>query len=400
MGIHIALHHRTTYHYDRRINLGPQTVRLRPAPHCRTPIISYSMKVDPGEHFLNWQQDPFNNYLGRLVFPEKTKLFQVDIDLVADMIVINPFDFFLEPDAENFPFSYESALKDDLAPYLATGKPGTLLKEFMAEIDASQQRIIDFLVALNIQLNGAVTYLVRLEPNVQSCEETLKRGSGSCRDSAWLMVNILRNLGLAARFVSGYLVQLKQDVKSLDGPSGAPEDFTDLHAWTEVYIPGAGWIGLDPTSGLFAGEGHIPLACSPEPQSAAPISGSLDLCEVEFSHEMSVLRIHEAPRSTKPYPEETWSAIVELGDRVEEELVHLDVRLSMGGEPTFVSIDNMDGAEWNTEALGEEKQLLAEKLIKRLKNEWAPGGLLHYGQGKWYPGESLPSVYRLKTMAG
>jgi uncharacterized protein (DUF2126 family)/transglutaminase-like putative cysteine protease len=390
VGIHISLYHKTSYRYDRRINLAPHIVRLRPAPHCRTPILSYSMKVIPEEHFLNWQQDPFNNYLGRLVFPEKTREFQVEIDLVADMIIINPFDFFLEPAAETFPFTYDPELKVDLAPYLARSTPGDLLTEFMAKIDTSPKQTIDFLVALNTQLSTAVSYLIRLEPNVQSCEQTLRLGSGSCRDSAWLLVNILRHLGLAARFVSGYLVQLKQDVKSLDGPSGAEEDFTDLHAWTEVYIPGAGWIGMDPTSGLFAGEGHIPLACSPEPQSAAPITGALDECEVDFSHTMSVKRIFEAPRSTRPYPEAMWTSIVELGERVERELENHDVRLSMGGEPTFVSIDNMDGAQWNTEALGEEKQQCAERLIKRLKEEWAPGGLLHYGQGKWYPGESLP----------
>ncbi|MEE4313019.1 MAG: transglutaminase family protein [Desulfofustis sp.] len=390
MGIHISLYHKTSYRYDRLINLAPHIVRLRPAPHCRTPILSYSMKVVPEEHFLNWQQDPFNNYLGRLVFPEKTREFQVEIDLVADMIIINPFDFFLEPAAETFPFTYDPELKVDLAPYLARNTPGDMLTEFMAAIDTSPKQTIDFLVALNSQLSTAVSYLIRLEPNVQSCEQTLRLGSGSCRDSAWLLVNILRQLGLAARFVSGYLVQLKQDVKSLDGPSGAEEDFTDLHAWTEVYIPGAGWIGMDPTSGLFAGEGHIPLACSPEPQSAAPITGALDECEVDFSHTMSVKRIFEAPRSTRPYPEEVWTSIVELGQRVERELTENDVRLSMGGEPTFVSIDNMDGAQWNTEALGEQKQQLAEALIKRLKEAWAPGGLLHYGQGKWYPGESLP----------
>jgi len=390
VGIHVALHHRTSYQYDRRISLAPQIVRLRPAPHCRTPILSYSLTVTPKEHFLNWQQDPFSNYLARLVFPEKTTEFEVEVDLVAEMVIINPFDFFLEPQAETFPFTYEPSLKTDLAPYLERERPGKKLREYLAGIDKRPEQIIDFLVSINQRLSNEIKYLIRMEPNVQSCEQTLTLGSGSCRDSAWLLVNILRHLGLAARFVSGYLIQLSQDVKSLDGPSGPEKDFTDLHAWTEVYIPGAGWIGMDPTSGLLAGEGHIPLACSPEPQTAAPITGALDACEVDFSHTMSVTRIHEAPRSTKPYPEEVWERIVHLGDRVDRELENEGIHLTMGGEPTFVSIDDMDGAQWNTDALGKEKRQLAENLIKRLRRDWAPGGLLHYGQGKWYPGESLP----------
>ena len=390
MGIHVALNHTTSYRYDRAITLAPQIVRLRPAPHCRTPISSYSLTVTPGEHFINWQQDPFSNYLGRLVFPEKTTEFQVEVDLVAEMIVINPFDFFLEPDAETFPFVYEAALKIDLGPYLVREAAGEQLSAYLQRIDRSPKRTIDFLVALNLQLSREIGYLIRMEPNVQSCEQTLTLGSGSCRDSAWLLVNILRHLGLAARFVSGYLIQLKADVKSLDGPSGAVQDFTDLHAWTEVYLPGAGWVGMDPTSGLFAGEGHIPLACSPEPQSAAPITGILEQCEVEFGHQMSVTRIREEPRSTRPYPEAVWEAIVDLGDRVDRELAAADVRLTMGGEPTFVGIDNMDAPQWNTEALGPEKLQFSTNLIQQLRQQWAPGGLLHCGQGKWYPGESLP----------
>ncbi len=390
MGIHVALNHKTSYRYDRRISLSPHIVRLRPAPHCRTPIMSYSMTVTPKNHFINWQQDPFSNYLGRLVFPEKTTELVVEVDLVAEMIIINPFDFFLEPDAETFPFYYESSLKAELGPYLAKEPAGKALKAYMAEIDRSAKPTNNYMVDLNQRLSRDIRYLIRMEPNVQSCEQTLTLGSGSCRDSAWLLVNILRHLGLAARFVSGYLIQLAQDVKSLDGPSGPEADFTDLHAWTEVYLPGAGWVGMDPTSGLFAGEGHIPLACSPQPQSAAPITGALDKCEVDFSHSMNVRRIREAPRSTRPYPQEVWTAIVELGDRVDRQLAEADVRLTMGGEPTFVSIDDMDGDQWNTGALGEEKQLLAETLLKRLRKQWAPGGLLHYGQGKWYPGESLP----------
>ena len=390
MGIHVALNHKTTYRYDRRVTLSPQIVRLRPAPHCRTPILSYSMKVTPKEHFINWQQDPFSNYLGRLVFPRPTGQFIVEIDLVAEMIIINPFDFFLEPKAEIFPFEYERKLKVDLAPYLEREPADKKLAAYLDGIDRKPMHIIDFLVALNQRLNRDISYLIRMEPNVQSPEETLSRGSGSCRDSAWLLVNILRHLGLAARFASGYLIQLAPDVKSLDGPSGPEADFTDLHAWTEVYLPGAGWVGMDPTSGLFAGEGHIPLACSPEPQSAAPITGAVDKCEVEFGHTMNVTRIREEPRSTRPYPESVWEAILETGDRIDTVLEAADVRLTMGGEPTFVSIDDMDGAQWNTEALGEEKRTLSERLIKSLREQWAPGALLHYGQGKWYPGESLP----------
>ena len=390
MGIHIALNHKTTYRYDRLVNLGPQIVRLRPAPHSRTPILSYSMQVTPKDHFINWQQDPFSNYLGRLVFTEKTTEFIVEIDLVADMIVINPFDYFLEPDAEEFPFHYEEKLFSDLRPYRSRSRVGKAFLAYIDEIDQRPRRTIDFLVDLNMKLSKDISYLIRMEPNVQTCEQTLKLRSGSCRDSAWLLVNILRSFGLAARFVSGYLVQLKQDVKSLDGPSGAAEDFTYLHAWTEVYLPGAGWIGMDPTSGLFAGEGHIPLACSPEPQSAAPITGAHDKAEVAFNHAMSVTRIFEAPRSTKPYPEAIWSEIIRVGDQVDEQLESQDVRLSMGGEPTFVSIDDMEGAQWNTEALGEEKLALSQNLLNALWAQWAPGGFLHYGQGKWYPGESLP----------
>ncbi len=390
MGIHVALNHKTSYLYDRPVNLGPQIVRLRPAPHSRTPILSYSMTVTPKSHFINWQQDPFSNYLGRLVFPEKTTEFHVEVDLVAEMIIINPFDFFLEPEAETFPFKYDPELKNDLTPYLEREPAGERLTAYMAGIDRTPAKTIDFLVRLNQQLSRDIRYLIRMEPNVQSCEQTLTLGSGSCRDSAWLLANILRRLGLAARFVSGYLIQLAPDVKSLDGPSGPEDDFTDLHAWTEVFLPGAGWVGMDPTSGLFAGEGHIPLACSPEPQTAAPISGALDECEVAFSHQMGVRRVLEAPRATRPYPEEVWERIVVLGDQVDEKLSEQDVRLTMGGEPTFISIDEMDGEQWNTTALGEEKRSLSESLIKQLRRQWAPGGLLHYGQGKWYPGESLP----------
>src|SRR5262247_2759227 len=390
MSIHVALHHVTRYRYDRKVNLGPQIIRLRPAPHCRTRILSYSLRVFPSQHFINWQQDPQANYLARLVFPAPTTEFRIEVDLVAEMAVINPFDFFLEPYAEHYPFEYESWQQVDLAPYLSCQPLTSLFERYLRAIPREPAPSVSFLVDLNRRVARDIKYLIRIEPGVQTPEETLAKCSGSCRDSGWLLVQLLRGLGLAARFVSGYLIQLTPDVKSLDGPSGPEKDFTDLHAWAEVYLPGAGWIGLDPTSGLFAGEGHLPLSCTPEPGSAAPVTGAVDKCEVKFSHEMAVTRIWEAPRVTKPYTDEEWRAIDQLGHDVDADLAARDVRLTMGGEPTFVSIDDPDGEEWNTLALGPDKRRLATDLYHRLRKRYGAQGLIHFGQGKWYPGEQLP----------
>ncbi|MEI6734338.1 MAG: transglutaminase family protein [Comamonadaceae bacterium] len=390
MSIHAALNHITHYKYDRPVNLGPQVIRLRPAPHCRSKILSYSLKVEPVNHFLNWQQDPFANYQSRLVFEKKTREFKVTVDLVVEMAVYNPFDFFLEPNAEKYPFSYEALLKQELAPYLATEHLTKRIKAYLTRIDRRKRRTIDFLVSVNQMVHHDISYLIRMEPGVQTPDETLKLGSGSCRDSAWLLVQLLRHCGLAARFVSGYLIQLKPDVKSLDGPSGTEVDFTDLHAWCEVYLPGAGWVGLDATSGLLAGEGHIPLACTPQPSGAAPIEGAMDKCEVSFGHHMAVTRVYESPRVTKPYSEEQWADVMALGDAVDQELAAGDVRLTMGGEPTFVAVDDRDAPEWNTDALGPTKRGFATELVQKLRTEYGTGGFLHFGQGKWYPGEQLP----------
>ncbi len=390
MSIRVALNHVTQYRYDRLVHLAPHVVRLRPAPHCRTPILSYSMRVEPADHFVNWQQDPFANYQARLAFPEPTREFRVTIDLIAEMAVYNPFDFFLDPSAEQFPFAYAPDLAAELAPYRVRSEPTPRFAAFVESIDRSPRATVDFLVELNQRLQREIGYLIRMEPGVQTPEETLETGSGSCRDTGWLLVQTLRQLGLAARFVSGYLLQLTPDVKAIDGPQGAESDFTDLHAWCEVYLPGAGWIGLDPTSGLLAGEGHIPVACTPEPGSAAPISGSLDDCEVEFSHSMTITRVEETPRVTLPYTDAQWAQMQAMGAQVDAALEAADVRLTMGGEPTFVAANDRDAPEWNTDALGPTKRRYAIALMDKLRRQYGAHGFLHIGQGKWYPGEQLP----------
>ncbi len=390
MSIHIALSHVTHYRYDRPILLGPQVVRLRPAPHARTPILSYSQRVSPANHYLNWQQDPQANWLARLVFPEPVRELKIEVDLVAEMSVINPFEFFLEPSAGEFPFRYDESQLFELQSFLGKTPLTPKFKTYLDRIPRASQPTVDFLVALNKRVAQDIRYLIRMTPGIQTPEKTLSAASGSCRDSGWLLVQLLRHLGIAARFVSGYLIQLKPDVKSLDGPSGTEVDFTDLHAWCEAYLPGAGWVGLDATSGLFAGEGHIPLACSPEPSSAAPVTGATEKSAVEFTHQMRVERIWEAPRVTQPYSDEQWREIDALGERVDADLRKGDVRLTMGGEPTFVSVDDRDGAEWNTEAMGPTKRKLGLNLLFKLKEKYAANGLIHLGQGKWYPGEPLP----------
>lgn len=393
MSIKVSLTHHTGYEFARPVKVTPHVVRLRPAPHSRTPIEAYSLEVSPKEHFINWQQDPFGNWVARLVFPEKIDHLSITVGLVADMMVINPFDFFIEEYAETFPFEYEPSLKADLAPYLRPVDDSTTVDGWMQTLpDVPEGGIatVHFLAALNSAVNRDVAYDVRMEPGVQTPDETLYRAIGSCRDSAWLLVSILRKHGLAARFVSGYLVQLAADQKALDGPSGPEADFTDLHAWTEVYIPGAGWVGMDPTSALFAGEGHIPLSATPHPSSAAPIEGATEPVEVAFEFRNEVTRIHEDPRTTKPYTDQQWQRIESVGEAVDERLRRGDVRLTMGGEPTFVALDDATSPEWNTDADGENKRALAGDLAERLRTLYAQGGVVHRGQGKWYPGEPLP----------
>jgi transglutaminase-like putative cysteine protease len=344
----------------------------------------------PRQQIFNWQQDLFGNYEARLLFPEKTLQFELEVQLVADLSPRNPFDFLVDAGYESFPFTYSSELQRDLAPYLERNVPGPRLEQFLSEISGSNNSTLNFLIEANLRVRDSVGYLTRTESGIQSCEETLTLGTGSCRDSAWLLVQTLRQLGIAARFVSGYLVQLHSENASSETAGAKTKDSLALHAWTEAYIPGAGWLGFDPTSGLVAAEGHIPLACAPEPAGAASITGSVEPSDVEFGYEMSVKRLDGPVSAFRPISDEQWTAVREVAHSVDGDLKSMDVRLTVGGEPTFVGLDEPNSPQWNGDALGPLKRTRAVTLIRRIQEKIAPGALLHFGQGKWYPGEALP----------
>ena len=385
-GIQLELHHRTAYRYDKAISLGPQVIQLRPAPHGRTPVSGYSLAMAPGDCLVKWQFDPLANHVARVIFPTKTTEFVVGVKLVADMTPINAFDFLLDPGFAAYPFVYSAQYAQALQPYLFLEPIGPRLQAFWNAIPTLNQGTVAFLGMVTARVRDAVGYCTRMEHGVQTCEYTLTERTGSCRDSAWLLVQTLRAFGLAARFVSGYLIQLQ----AVEGEEGPKEDTADLHAWAEVFLPGAGWIGLDPTSGLFAAEGHIPLACTPSPAEAAPIWGTVEPAQVDFSYSFHTERLNQAPTLEKPFSEAEWARVREVAHAVDRDLAAQEVRLTMGGEPTYVGIDEPESPQWNLEAMGPIKRTRGLELLRALRERTAPGGLLHFGQGKWYPGEPLP----------
>ena len=284
-------------------------------------MLSHSLKVSPANHFVNLQQDPYGNFLARFVFPEPVNELKIEVDLVADMTVYNPFDFFVEPAAETWPFDYPEDIRDDLSIYREAGAGRAAADGLPRRRSTARRRTPSTSSSTSTPASSARSATSSAwRPACRRRRRRCRFAKGSCRDSSWLLVQVLRHLGLAARFVSGYLIQLKPDLVSLDGPPGTSVDFTDLHAWCEVYLPGAGWIGLDPTSGLLTGESHVPLAATPHYRNAAPICGMASFANVEFAFDMRVDRIAEHPRITKPFSDESWAALDALGDEVDRVL--------------------------------------------------------------------------------
>jgi uncharacterized protein (DUF2126 family) len=388
--VRVRIQHRTVYRYPEPAAFGPHIVRLRPAPHTRARLLSYNLAVEPEAEF-RWQRDPSNNHIARLTFPAGTKARELSftVDAALDVSPVNPFDFFIDDRCKVLPFDYPDGSALELAPYRQQGSIAAHLSPVLQAVKVEGYPT-DFLVRLNQEVSSRVRYIIRNEPGIQTSRETLTLGSGSCRDSALLLVELLRAAGLAARFVSGYLIQLADEGDIPDLAKGIDRDVLDLHAWAEAFIPGAGWVGLDGTSGLLTGEGHIPLAATSDPELAAPISGTSDHGSDGFDFEMSVVRLGRELHPRHPYSEDDWKALVSAGGQVDEALAARGILLTIGGEPTWTSREYPDLPEWNTEALGPTKWQQGQRLARELRTRLGVGPVPMQRMGKLYPGESLP----------
>jgi len=284
--VSVCLRHRTTYLFERPAVLGPHSIRLRPSPHCPVPILGYELRVDPQDAEVRWHHDPHDNWVARAFFPSPAGKLDIDVRMEARLAPVNPFDFYVDDWALRYPFAYPHALSRELAAYLWRDEPTPRVRAFVEEVRAAVggSNTAEALTTANRMTHARIGYLTREEEGVLAPEETLARGCGSCRDSAWLLVQVLRHLGIAARFSSGYLVQLQR-------PPEIARDTLALHAWCEAYLPGAGWMGLDATSGLATAEGHIPLASVAHHETAAPVSGSFSGAGASLEFDMTVQRL-------------------------------------------------------------------------------------------------------------
>jgi uncharacterized protein (DUF2126 family) len=391
--VRLLVQHRSSYRYPQPATLGTHTLRLRPAAHTAARVESYRLVVDPDTRIL-WQQDPYGNHVARVHFDSApVRALEILVEMAVEVRPVNPFDFRLDEYATFSPFEYPEALARELAPFLALDAPAFARGERFAALDRELPRTgdtIELVTGLNRAVNQRVRYVIRDEPGVFTPEQSLLEGRASCRDSAVLLAALLRERGMAARFMSGYLIQLVDEGMLPDQPKGVTRDVVDLHAWCEVFLPGGGWVGLDATSGLLCGEGHIPLAGATTPALAAPLDGTSDVGASDVSFSMAVGRLGHEPRPTTPYTTEVWERLVAAGDEVDTALERHGVRLTMGGEPTFNAREQTELPEWNGAALGAHKRALGSTLALELRRRLAPGAVLQYRQGKWYPGEDLP----------
>ena len=383
MTTRVSITHRIEDRFERAVRVPTQWLRLRPAPQTQAHVSAYSLVVHAEPFFLNWLRDPFENHLARLDLPEPITSLGFELEMIATLEPVNPFDFLMEPYAAEQPFDYPEQLHKELEPYLfVPPELGPRTRAFLDAVKAERKpsATVECLDALNQRVNTACKWQPTDAPGVSDLEQGLTRGVATSWDLAWLLTLSLRQLGLAARMVGGYRIYLAEDADT--------QDFVGLHAWSEVYIPGSGWIGLDPTMGLFTSETYIPLAAAPDPKRVLPGVG-LRSAGAKHTETLQIRRL--TPRADSwPYTDTQWSDIQALGYLVEQDLAAQALSVKLGASLSFVSGVHANEPEWNISALGPTKWHAAEGLLDRLQQRLAPGGVPQLGQGQWFAGDQLP----------
>ena len=381
MTLRLALTHRIESRFDQPVLPSTHWLRLRPAPHTRARVEAYSLRVEPGAHFINWLRDPYENHLARLDLPQPTSHLTLTVEVILELAVSDPFDFLVESFASSAPFEYPEQLRKELTPYLAPGASGPRFAAWLAQLDRRPRYVIEFLDTINRAVQERIAVEATVRAGAIDVEALLASSRGAPWELAWLLTLSLRGVGLAARFVSGYRI--------IAGPATAAAAAASLHAWSEVFLPGAGWVGLDPATALFTNEHYVPLAGVPDPLGALPWVGDRE-ARTEWQQEAVTARVLAPAAAPWPYADSVWSDLTALGRKIEQALRASDVALTVARSLSFVSVTDPAAPEWNTVALGPGKRHVAQALLAALRARAAPGGMLHVGQGEWYGGESLP----------
>jgi len=261
----LKIWHETKYDFSTEIKLGPHQLLIRPREGHDIRIETSELEITPA-HQRRWHRDIYDNSVLTVEFDAPTKSLSIISSVVIQHYNEQPLDFVVDSDVVEYPVHYPVSALPVLVPYLDACETNEAVvrdwwSQFWKPGDAIQTYAL--LESICVGIKEQMKYLVREEPGVQSPSQTLALGSGSCRDFAWLFIATARMLGLAARFVSGYLYVPTADGKDLS-----------THAWAEVYLPGAGWKGFDPTNGSLAGPDHIVVASARRPESVPPVAGS------------------------------------------------------------------------------------------------------------------------------